>query len=91
MTDTSNTTIRSMEKLLKQKWGNLTGREKDDLSKVFFALSAERDAARDALRRIAETKAHYAGQTVNEYHFQQIASAALRTPDATPKEAKTDG
>ena len=30
-----------------------------------------------ALRTVAETPAHHAGQTANEYHFQQIARAAL--------------
>lgn len=48
-----------------------------DLIDYFKGLRAERDMLREASETIAQTKPHHSGQTPNEYHFQQIARAAL--------------
>jgi hypothetical protein len=61
----------------------------------YAALLAERDRykaraeqAKGVLKRIAEMKAHYAGQTPNEHHMQKIATEILAQIDAEPAEKR---
>lgn len=48
-----------------------------DLEQAYLDLREQNRKLREVLREIAEIKPHHAGQTPNEYHFQQKARAAL--------------
>jgi uncharacterized phage protein gp47/JayE len=46
-------------------------------------LIEENERLRAVLKKIADTPPHHAGQTANEYHFQQWANEALKEEPKT--------
>jgi hypothetical protein len=75
--------LKRIKAQLAIKGGDATWPTKWAYESACAALDKHRKRADDAeaaLRTIAETPAHHAGQTPNEFHFQQLARQTLGVP-----------